>query len=185
MRIYRVERKFCTRREDVNVLNWSDKNCVNEWMQPGFAPQKEPRPSWNKEPRSPYGWVGCDNSEATILWMDIHGIEQGNFRHLQDSKGAFNRPPPGADKKLCASMLTHFNVETKEELPKRWHKEFYFGFETEGHFYKWFDDCDFDSLRNKGYYLAIYEVDDNSVLLGDSQVMFKRADAVQVDFILF
>ena len=182
MLIYRVERKFCTRREDIRQLKF--ERCPSGgWTT--VQGQFEHKPSWNKEPRSPYGWAGTDNSEDTILWMDKHGIEEGNFRHIVNSKGAFNRPPPGADKKLMASAVSRYNVEDQFELPKRWHKEYYFGFETEGHFYKWFDDCDFDSLRNKGYYLAIYEVDDNSVLLGDSQVMFKRADAVQVDFILF
>lgn len=185
MRIYRVERKFCTRREDLNVVDWSSETSVNEWMQPGWKPKNCARPSWNKEPRSPYGWVGCDNSGDTIEWMDLHGIDQGNFSHIVDSEGTFNRPPPGADKKLMASVVRMYNVEDQFKLPKRWHKEFYFGFETEGHFYKWFDDEDFDSLRNKGYYLAVYEVCDNSVLLGDSQLMFKRADATQVDFILF
>lgn len=181
MLIYRVERKFCTRREDVRNIDWSKWTVENGIDTPEWVD----RPSWNKEPRSPYGWAGTDNSEDTIIWMDKHGIEEGNFRHIVNSKGAFNRPPPGADKKLMASAVSRYNVEDQFELPKRWHKEYYFGFETEGHFYKWFDDCDFVSLRNKGYYLAIYEVDDNSVLLGDSQVMFKRAKAVQVDFILF
>lgn len=171
MLIYRVERKFITRRLDIIWRSWDQGT-------------KEPLVSWNKEPRSPYGWVGCDNSEETIEWMDSHGIDQGNFRHLLGSKGSINRPPPGADKKLSDAMLTHFNVKTHVELVKGWQKEFYFAFESQEHFIKWFDEEDIETLRNKGYYIAIYEVCENSVLKGDSQVMYKRADAVQVDFIL-
>lgn len=176
MIIYRVERRFCTQREDVRTVDWSS------WED---RPKEVFTPSWNKEPRSPYGWVGCDNSDATYEFLDRHGIGIGNFSHISGNSGKPNRPAPANEPSLMHNACLHFGVEEIAYLPKNWHKEFYFGFETEGHFYKWFDEEDFETLRNKGYYLALYEVDDNSVIKGRTQLVFKRSQATQVDFILF
>ena len=181
MRIYRVERRFCTQREDLKVPNLSE--CDSGGLAPNGTFKLTQ--SWNKEPRSPYGWVGCDNSDETYNFLDKNGISIGSFSHINGNAGVPHRPGPGNDKKLIESALFHFGVEVQSELPPKWHKEFYFGFESEVQFREWFDKEDFDTLHYKGYYLAIYEVSNNSVLLGSTQLMFKRADATQVDFILF
>lgn len=155
MRIYRVERKFIT------LTNYG----------------------WNKEPRSPYGWSGTDNSEETYLFLDKHGIIPGNFTHIHGNVGIPHRPAAGKDPQLMASIQNYFGAPV-DQLPKKWNKEFYFGFESVEHFYRWFDDDDLYELRDKGYYIAVYEVCDNSVLLGLTQLMYKLSDATQVDFIL-
>lgn len=180
MLIYRVERRFCTRREDLKTLHLSkvDGKAIPNG---GF----ELTPSWNKEPRSPYGWVGCDNSEETIEWMDLHGIAQGTFEHHDGNDSFYKRPTAYEDKHLMRAACRYYNVSGVEELHSKWQLPFYFGFETEDHFYKWFDEDDFDSLRSKGYYLALYEVCDNKVLRGRAQLMFERSAATQVGFILF
>lgn len=54
MLVYRVERSFCTQRESLPGIAIKDGKAVRIW-----------ETSWNKEPRSPYGWSGTDNSEET------------------------------------------------------------------------------------------------------------------------
>lgn len=183
MRIYRVERKFCTRREDLKTVARVTKESMKHFLETGES-HVTLTPSWNKEPRSPYGWVGTDNSAATIEWMDLHGIDQGNFRHVTGNEPCSKRPTPGSDKSLMCSVCKHFGVSDVKELPKGFQKAFRFGFESELAFKSWFEEDDLEILRSKGYYIAVYEVCNNSVLLGDTQLMFKTEGATQVDFIL-
>lgn len=172
MLVYRVERSFCTQRESLPGIAIEDGKAVRIW-----------ETSWNKEPRSPYGWSGTDNSEETWEFLDKHGILSGNFYHHGDNYNVPNRPTVNEDKLLEQNILRYYRIEHTFELSEDWAQGFYFGFESVDAVYAWFDDhADVELLKAKGYYIAVYEAPD--FILGSCQLMFRRSLAEQVDFIL-
>ncbi|UPW39383.1 transcriptional regulator [Escherichia phage vB_EcoM_ESCO47] len=173
MLVYRVERSFCTQREYLPSVGYENGEMVRTW-----------EISWNKEPRSPYGWSGTDNSEETWEFLDKHGILSGNFYHNDGNINAPNRPTIKNDHLLSKNILKQNNLDFIDQIAD-WLEtgEFYFAFDTVDTVYRWFDNSDdIELLKAKGYYIAVYDAPD--VILGDSQLLFKRSSAEQVDFIL-
>ncbi|AIT74649.1 hypothetical protein RB33_011 [Enterobacteria phage RB33] len=48
---------------------------------------------------------------------------------------------------------------------------------------RWFTREEREELSSKGFYLAVYEVPDDQVIIGGHQVMFRKSYAELVDFI--
>lgn len=179
MLVYRVERRVITQRMDVNTLDWSNWEADKT-----KGPEPKLAPSWNKLPRSPYGWAGCDNSKHTQEWLKEHGIEPGNFSHITELTHE-RAPAPGSESKMMDAACRYHSVNSIADLPKKWQHKFYFGFENPIQLCNWFDEADRIKLRQMGYYIAIYYVCNNEVLKGDKQLMFNLNEARQIDCIYF
>lgn len=62
-------------------------------------------------------------------------------------------------------------------------RSFYFGFGSLECLYSWFSDDDLNRLGEKGYQISIYEVEDDSVIIGNKQLAFHHEHCVEIDSI--
>ncbi|AWD92193.1 hypothetical protein KNT86_gp266 [Enterobacteria phage vB_EcoM_IME341] len=59
----------------------------------------------------------------------------------------------------------------------------HFAFASEYDMMRWFTREEREELSSKGFYLAVYEIPEDEVVIGGRQVMFRKSYAELVDFI--
>ncbi|WQZ01022.1 hypothetical protein 04086_4571 [Escherichia phage 04086] len=60
---------------------------------------------------------------------------------------------------------------------------YHFAFASEYDMMRWFTREERAELSSKGFYLAVYEIPEDEVVIGGRQVMFRKSHAELVDFI--
>lgn len=171
MLIYRVEASYVTLGLTTSV---------------SAAGEQIRQQTWDKYPRSPYGWSGS-LTEKTALWLNENGIKARTFSHVNDMT-IERLPPVRADEKLKGALAEFHKVSCYQELKDMNYKfqvPFFFGFESPVAACNWFDKEDRALLSEMGYYIAVYYVPDEKVCKGEKQLMFIREAARQVDCIFF
>lgn len=134
---------------------------------------------------TPYDGMGDRNS---MQWLKSVGIEWGAFRANSSKK---NTPIPQEDKLLVqnaqqilrAAYAGRQYQEDVDYIPVWLIDLYHFAFDSEHAMMRWFSREEREQLKEKGFYLAIYAVPDEYVILGDSQLMFRKSHAELVDFI--
>ncbi|AHY25257.1 hypothetical protein PS2_005 [Serratia phage PS2] len=110
----------------------------------------------------------CPNSFKALRKIGFLGFEhygQHRKRH----------PAPQEDADLMTSMI---------ERNERYNiSEFHFGFGTINQFRSWFDIPNREMMQECGFYLAVYEVEENDVHLGSTQCVFRLEKAELVSYV--
>lgn len=106
---------------------------------------------------------------------------------LEDSQG--RGPYSGETDRLSAMAKTHNSggefrhrtpVPEEDGICARVAPEDYFGFESLGALFEWFDGYA-QSLHENGFFASVYEVDNEKVKRGKRQLVFVKHEAVLVD----
>lgn len=134
---------------------------------------------------TPYGGMG---DRESMKWLKTTGIEWGAFRSNSSKK---NTPVPHEDKLLVQNsqqrLLTVYDglgyAEDADYIPTWLIDLYHFAFDSEGAMMRWFSREEREQLKEKGFYLAIYAVPDEYVILGDRQLMFRKSHSEQTGFI--
>lgn len=164
MYVYRVESSF-------NVLTNKKVDIIcREWCRQ----------------MTPYDGMG---DADTMKWMKSTGIQWGAFYHTACAEQ--NTPIPHNDKLLVQNSNTvilerykQSNFKSAENHIPHWLIDLYhFAFDSEGAMMRWFSREEREQLKEKGFYLAIYAVPDEYVILGDRQLMFRKSHSEQTGFI--
>lgn len=164
MKIYRVESSFSILR-DSNLTGIVRTECIQT---------------------TPYS--GIPGIES-ILWLSSHGVSSAAFRHHKENNK--NTPLPGQDKLLVKN--SNISIRTKwgrpdyegrdDYIPSWFINLYHFAFASEYDMMRWFTREERAELSSKGFYLAVYEIPEDEVVIGGRQVMFRKSYAELVDFI--
>ena len=110
------------------------------------------------------------------------------MHHSNDNKRI---PLPHEDKLLVknANIAINTNFEKEEYvgvdhyIPGWFIALYHFAFASEYDMMRWFTREEREELSSKGFYLAVYEVPDDQVIIGGHQVMFRKSHAELKGFI--
>ncbi|MFP9216333.1 hypothetical protein, partial [Enterococcus faecalis] len=97
---------------------------------------------------------------------------------------------PHEDKLLVKNANIVINTKFKKDyvgveyhIPGWFVALYHFAFASEYDMMKWFTREEREELASKGFYLAVYEVPDDQVIIGGHQVMFRKSYAELKGFI--
>lgn len=164
MKIYRVESSF-------SILNYEDAITIRRDLCVQITPYRSIIDSWSEE------------------WLLHVGYDRPNFMHHSNDNKRI--PLPHEDKLLVknANIAINTNFEKEEYvgvdhyIPGWFIALYHFAFASEYDMMRWFTREEREELSSKGFYLAVYEVPDDQVIIGGHQVMFRKSHAELVDFI--
>lgn len=164
MKIYRVESSF-------SILNNEDAITIRRNLCVQITPYRSIIDSWSEE------------------WLLRVGYDRPNFMHHSNDNKRI--PLPHEDKLLVknANIAINTNFEKEEYvgvdhyIPGWFIALYHFGFASEYDMMRWFTREEREELSSKGFYLAVYEVPEDEVIIGGHQVMFRKSHAELVDFI--
>ena len=163
MKIYRVESSF-------SILNYEDAITIRRNLCVQITPYRSIMDSWSEE------------------WLLRVGYSRPNFMHHSDDNKRI--PVPHEDKLLVKNANTVINTKFKKDyvgveyhIPGWFIALYHFAFASEYDMMKWFTREEREELASKGFYLAVYEVPEDEVIIGGHQVMFRKSHAELVDFI--
>lgn len=72
------------------------------------------------------------------------------------------------------------NIPKWNDLPGEEQLEYCFGFSSISQLDNWFNETERSLLKERGAILKLYEVDDEHVLVGDNQAVFKYKHAEEI-----
>lgn len=164
MKIYRVESSF-------SILNYEDAITIRRDLCVQITPYRSIMDSWSEE------------------WLLHVGYDRPNFTHHSNDNKRI--PLPREDKLLVknANIAINTNFEKEEYvgvdhyIPGWFIALYHFAFASEYDMMRWFTREEREELSSKGFYLAIYEVPDDQVIIGGHQVMFRKSHAELKGFI--
>lgn len=164
MKIYRVESSF-------SILNNEDSITIRRNLCVQITPYRSIIDSWSEE------------------WLLHVGYDRPNFMHHSNDNKRI--PLPHEDKLLVknANIAINTNFEKEEYvgvdhyIPGWFIALYHFAFASEYDMMRWFTREEREELSSKGFYLAVYEVPEDEVIIGGHQVMFRKSHAELVDFI--
>lgn len=164
MKIYRVESSF-------SILDYEDAITIRRNLCVQITPYRSIMDSWSEE------------------WLLHVGYDRPNFMHHSNDNKRI--PLPHEDKLLVknANIAINTNFEKEEYvgvdhyIPGWFIALYHFAFASEYDMMRWFTREEREELSSKGFYLAVYEVPDDQVIIGGHQVMFRKSHAELVDFI--
>ncbi|YP_010278413.1 hypothetical protein KNT57_gp246 [Shigella phage KNP5] len=163
MKIYRVESSF-------SILNYEDAITIRRNLCVQITPYRSIIDSWSEE------------------WLLHVGYDRPNFMHHSDNNKRI--PLPHEDKLLVKNANTVINTKFKKDyvgvdhyIPGWFIALYHFAFASEYDMMRWFTREEREELSSKGFYLAVYEVPDDQVIIGGHQVMFRKSHAELIDFI--
>ncbi|QQG32173.1 hypothetical protein CkP1_0011 [Citrobacter phage CkP1] len=159
MLIYRVETRFCVEDSSESI---------------------------SKYPSSPYSHTAFPSPDSHV-WLQENGINFNSFCHHFYSPGFrdSNIPTVYEDRGLYSNLKKFYMIERFEGNFSKFLNPFIFGFESTSAIRRWFIKEERADLEDFGFYVAIYEVPDDHVVLGDKQLLFIREYAVQTGYMLF
>lgn len=163
MKIYRVESSF-------SILDYEDAITMRRNLCVQITPYRSIIDSCSEE------------------WLLHVGYDRPNFMHHSDNNKRI--PLPHEDKLLVKNANTVINTKFKKDyvgveyhIPGWFIALYHFAFASEYDMMRWFTREEREELSSKGFYLAIYEVPEDEVIIGGHQVMFRKSHAELVDFI--
>ncbi|CUL01864.1 hypothetical protein JK38_00012 [Shigella phage JK38] len=164
MKIYRVESSF-------SILNYEDAITIRRDLCVQITPYRSIIDSWSEE------------------WLLRVGYDRPNFMHHSNDNKRI--PVPHEDKLLVknANIAINTNFEKEEYvgvdhyIPGWFIALYHFAFASEYDMMRWFTREEREELASKGFYLAVYEVPDDQVIVGGHQVMFRKSHAELKGFI--
>lgn len=164
MKIYRVESSF-------SILNYEDAITIRRDLCVQITPYRSIIDSWSEE------------------WLLRVGYDRPNFMHHSNDNKRI--PLPCEDKLLVknANIAINTNFEKEEYvgvdhyIPGWFIALYHFAFASEYDMMRWFTREEREELSSKGFYLAVYEVPDDQVIVGGHQVMFRKSHAELKGFI--
>lgn len=163
MKIYRVESSF-------SILNYEDAITIRRNLCVQITPYRSIIDSWSEE------------------WLLHAGYDRPNFMHHSDNNKRI--PLPHEDKLLVKNANIVINTKFKKDyvgveyhIPGWFIALYHFAFASEYDMMRWFTREEREELSSKGFYLAVYEVPEDEVIIGGHQVMFRKSHAELVDFI--
>ncbi|ANZ51456.1 putative transcriptional regulator protein [Escherichia phage JLBYU22] len=164
MKIYRVESSF-------SILNYEDAITIRRDLCVQITPYRSIIDSWSEE------------------WLLHVGYDRPNFMHHSNDNKRI--PLPHEDKLLVknANIAINTNFEKEEYvgvdhyIPGWFIALYHFAFASEYDMMRWFTREEREELSSKGFYLAVYEVPDDQVIIGGHQVMFRKSHAELKGFI--
>ena len=164
MKIYRVESSF-------SILNYEDAITIRRDLCVQITPYRSIIDSWSEE------------------WLLYVGYDRPNFMHHSNDNKRI--PLPHEDKLLVknANIAINTNFEKEEYvgvdhyIPGWFIALYHFAFASEYDMMRWFTREEREELSSKGFYLAVYEVPDDQVIIGGHQVMFRKSHAELKGFI--
>lgn len=164
MKIYRVESSF-------SILNYEDAITIRRDLCVQITPYRSIIDSWSEE------------------WLLHVGYDRPNFMHHSNDNKRI--PLPHEDKLLVknANIAINTNFEKEEYvgvdhyIPGWFIALYHFAFASEYDMMRWFTREEREELASKGFYLAVYEVPDDQVIIGVHQVMFRKSHAELKGFI--
>ncbi|ANZ50867.1 hypothetical protein CPTGe15NRG0073_250 [Escherichia phage Ge15] len=164
MKIYRVESSF-------SILNYEDAITIRRDLCVQITPYRSIIDSWSEE------------------WLLHVGYDRPNFMHHSNDNKRI--PVPHEDKLLVknANIAINTNFEKEEYvgvdhyIPGWFIALYHFAFASEYDMMRWFTREEREELASKGFYLAVYEVPDDQVIIGGHQVMFRKSHAELKGFI--
>ncbi|EFW3029329.1 hypothetical protein DMH77_09525 [Shigella sonnei] len=164
MKIYRVESSF-------SILNYEDAITIRRDLCVQITPYRSIIDSWSEE------------------WLLRVGYDRPNFMHHSNDNKRI--PLPHEDKLLVknANIAINTNFEKEEYvgvdhyIPGWFIALYHFAFASEYDMMRWFTREEREELSSKGFYLAVYEVPDDQVIIGGHQVMFRKSHAELKGFI--
>ena len=163
MKIYHVESSF-------SILNYEDAITIRRNLCVQITPYRSIIDSWSEE------------------WLLRVGYSRPNFMHHSDDNKRI--PVPHEDKLLVKNANIVINTKFKKDyvgveyhIPGWFIALYHFAFASEYDMMRWFTREEREELSSKGFYLAVYEVPDDQVIIGGHQVMFRKSHAELVDFI--
>lgn len=164
MKIYRVESSF-------SILNYEDAITIRRDLCVQITPYRSIMDSWSEE------------------WLLRVGYDRPNFMHHSNDNKRI--PLPHEDKLLVknANIAINTNFEKEEYvgvdhyIPGWFIALYHFAFASEYDMMRWFTREEREELASKGFYLAVYEVPDDQVIVGGHQVMFRKSHAELKGFI--
>ena len=164
MKIYRVESSF-------SILNYEDAITIRRNLCVQITPYRSIIDSWSEE------------------WLLHVGYDRPNFMHHSNDNKRI--PLPHEDKLLVknANIAINTNFEKEEYvgvdhyIPGWFIALYHFAFASEYDMMRWFTREEREELSSKGFYLAVYEVPEDEVIIGGHQVMFRKSHAELIDFI--
>ncbi len=164
MKIYRVESSF-------SILNNEDAITIRRDLCVQITPYRSIMDSWSEE------------------WLLHVGYDRPNFMHHSNDNKRI--PLPHEDKLLVknANIAINTNFEKEEYvgvdhyIPGWFIALYHFAFASEYDMMRWFTREEREELSSKGFYLAVYEVPDDQVIIGGHQVMFRKSHAELKGFI--
>lgn len=164
MKIYRVESSF-------SILNYEDAITIRRDLCVQITPYRSIIDSWSEE------------------WLLRVGYDRPNFMHHSNDNKRI--PLPHEDKLLVknANIAINTNFEKEEYvgvdhyIPGWFIALYHFAFASEYDMMRWFTREEREELASKGFYLAVYEVPDDQVIVGGHQVMFRKSHAELKGFI--
>lgn len=163
MKIYRVESSF-------SILDYEDAITIRRNLCVQITPYRSIIDSWSEE------------------WLLHVGYGRPNFMHHSDNNKRI--PLPHEDKLLVKNANIVINTKFKKDyvgveyhIPGWFIGLYHFAFASEYDMMRWFTREEREELSSKGFYLAVYEVPDDQVIIGGHQVMFRKSHAELVDFI--
>ncbi|CUL02498.1 hypothetical protein [Escherichia phage slur07] len=164
MKIYRVESSF-------SILNYEDAITIRRDLCVQITPYRSIIDSWSEE------------------WLLRVGYDRPNFMHHSNDNKRI--PVPHEDKLLVknANIAINTNFEKEEYvgvdhyIPGWFIALYHFAFASEYDMMRWFTREEREELASKGFYLAVYEVPEDEVIIGGHQVMFRKSHAELKGFI--
>lgn len=164
MKIYRVESSF-------SILNCEDAITIRRNLCVQITPYRSIIDSWSEE------------------WLLHVGYDRPNFTHHSNDNKRI--PLPHEDKLLVknANIAINTNFEKEEYvgvdhyIPGWFIALYHFAFASEYDMMRWFTREEREELASKGFYLAVYEVPEDEVIIGGHQVMFRKSHAELKGFI--
>ncbi len=163
MKIYRVESSF-------SILDYEDAITIRRNLCVQITPYRSIIDSWSEE------------------WLLRVGYSRPNFMHHSDNNKRI--PLPYEDKLLVKNANIVINTKFKKDyvgveyhIPGWFIALYHFAFASEYDMMRWFTREEREELSSKGFYLAVYEVPEDEVIIGGHQVMFRKSHAELVDFI--
>lgn len=161
MKIYRVESSF-------SILDNSDVIAITRQQCRQLTPYRGSFDEWSE------GWL-----------LEV-GFDGPNFRHHHTNNK--NIPLPSQDELLVKNSNTVIKTKFEHEdykgvdnyIPGWFVNLYHFAFASEYDMMRWFTR---EELSSKGFYLAVYEIPEDEVVIGGRQVMFRKSHAELVDFI--
>ncbi|QJA42543.1 hypothetical protein [Enterobacteria phage vB_EcoM_IME540] len=164
MKIYRVESSF-------SILDYEDAVTIRRDLCIQMTPYRSTMDPWSE------GWL-----------LEV-GFNRPNFRHHHSINK--NIPLPGQDKLLVENSNKAIRTKWKRSdyegsddyIPGWFVNLYHFAFASEYDMMRWFTREEREELSSKGFYLAVYEIPEDEVVIGGRQVMFRKSHAELVDFI--
>lgn len=163
MKIYRVESSF-------SILDYEDAIIIRRNLCVQITPYRSIIDSCSEE------------------WLLHVGYDRPNFMHHSDNNKRI--PLPHEDKLLVKNANIVINTKFKKDyvgveyhIPGWFIGLYHFAFASEYDMMRWFTREEREELSSKGFYLAVYEVPEDEVIIGGHQVMFRKSHAELKGFI--